>query len=245
MFRLSFIITCVAVSLASCGGGGGGGGGGGTAAVVNQNANGYWSGSTSTPGYSSTPTHGLFNDGDFVAINGEINEFYKGSYTIDDDDISASAKGYYLNGPLIGTGTLSGVVNSKGTLKATVTANGVVSDLDLVYQTALSERSISLSDVAGSWSGYIPGLSFTISINSSGSFNASGSDGCNVSGTLSIPHSGSNMITGDLSVSGTYCNATGDYSGLGILADNVGTNDILLFGYANEQYGFGYAAARN
>ena len=34
MFRLSFIITCVAVSLASCGGGGGGGGGGSGAAVA-------------------------------------------------------------------------------------------------------------------------------------------------------------------------------------------------------------------
>ena len=222
-----------------------GGGGGGSTTAPDENANGIWSGLTSISGFTSE-TIGLFHDGALVAINLDFDEFYKGTYSIDGDRISASIRGYELNGPFGGTGTLSGTVVSGGTLKATVEdSSGGTSDVDLVYEAQIYERSIALSDLAGSWSGSVPGLSFSITIDSSGGFTAVGSDGCIASGDLSIPNSSRNMIAGDISVSGSACAVNGSYNGLGLLADNVSTNDVLIFGYANNDYGFAYSAARN
>ena len=226
---------------------GGGGDETSTAVVVpDENANGIWSGITTTPGFGSADTVALFNDGDFVAINLAFGEFYKGTYTIDGDDISANLLGFELNGPFGGTGTLTGTVTSKGTLMATVDAStGTASDVDLVYETQAYERTITLADLAGSWSGSAPGLSFSITVDTSGAFVAIGSDGCIASGDLSIPVSNRNMIAGEISVSGAGCSVSGNYDGLGALADNLATNDVLIFGYANNDFGFAYAASRD
>ncbi|MDC1211357.1 hypothetical protein N8087_05485 [Porticoccaceae bacterium] len=245
---LSILLVCSL--LAACGGGSGGGGSNGSngsssTPAPDENANGIWSGTSSVNGLVSE-TLGLFNDGDFVAINFDFDEFYKGTYSIDGTDITASANGYSLGGPFGGTGTLSGVISSEGTLKATTNSSlGTTADLDLVYETQFSERTISLADLSGSWVGSVPGLSFNISIDNSGNLTAIGSDGCNVSGALNIPNSGRNMIAADITISGNFCTANGNYSGLGVLLDDDAVNDALVFGYANNQYGFAYAAFRN
>lgn len=227
--------------------GGGGAGGTGTSAVTqSESADGIWTGTTVTPGYGTSSTVAFFNGGEFIAINENFYEFYKGSYNIDGSRIRANnAKGYEVNGPYLGSGDLDGVVYSQGTLRATVNSALGNSELDLVYETAAYEQSISLADLTGSWSGSIPGLSFGINISSSGYFTASASDGCNVSGQLSIPRTNRNMITADLTISGSNCFVSGNYSGLGILVDDVLAKDTLLFGYANNNYGFAYAAYRN
>ena len=223
----------------------GGSGGGNSASVPDEDANGIWSGLTSISGFTSE-TISLLNDGALIAINLDFDEFYKGTYSIDGDRISASIRGYELNGPFGGTGTLSGIVTSKGALKATVeSSSGGTSDVDLVYETQVYERSISLADLAGSWAGSIPGLTFAITIDASGRLVASGSDGCIVSGDLRIPKADRNMIAGNISVSGSACTVSGNYDGLGLLTDNATTNDVLVFGYANDNYGFAYAATRN
>lgn len=237
--------------LSACGGGGGGTDDGGSnvndgdlnPAPQDENANGIWLGTTSNSTFGSSETIGLFNDGEFVAINLDFNEFYKGTYSIDQDDISATGKGYALNGPYGGTGVLDGVVNSQGTLTATVVASiGTTSDLSLAYATESYERPIAYSDFAGSWSGSVIGLSYNISIDASGDFIAVGSDGCNVSGNLVIPDSDRNLVKADLSVSGSSCTVTGSYSGFGVLADDDGS---IIFGYANDNNGFAYIAYRN
>tara|TARA_B110000879_G_C11122740_1_gene492520 strand:+ start:132 stop:872 length:741 start_codon:yes stop_codon:yes gene_type:complete len=230
--------------LSSCGGGGGGGGG--NAVPQDQNANGIWLGTTSNSEYGSSDTYGLFIDGEFVALNVQFNEFYKGTYSIDQDAVSAAGKGYALNGPYGGIGSISGVVSSQGTLLATVEASiGTTSNLALDYSSDLYERSISFSDLEGSWSGSVIGLSYNISIDSSGYFTAVASDGCTASGNLDIPNPNRNMIKADLSISGVNCTVTGNYSGLGILADDGTMNDSIVFGYASDDHGFAYIAYRN
>ena len=223
----------------------GGGNSSNSVAVPDENANGIWSGLTSTSGFTSD-TVALFNDGQLIAINLDFDEFYKGTYTIDGDSISGSIRGYELNGPFGGTGTLTGTVTSQGTLRATVDAStGTDSDVDLTYEALAYERSISTDDLEGSWSGSVPGLTFSITVDDSGNFVAVGSDGCIASGSLTIPEAGRNMIAGDISVAGATCTVNGSYDGLGLLADNLTTNDVLIFGYANDDYGFAYAATRN
>jgi len=242
--KVKTLLTSLAcLMLFACGGGGGGGGG--STAVPNEDANGIWLGLTSTSGFTSE-TIGLFYNGSLIAINLDFGEFYKGTYTVNGDSISASIRGYELNGPFGGTGTLTGTVTSQGTLRATVDAStGTTSDVDLIYEVSAYERTISTSDLAGSWSGSVPGLTFIITIDASGNFVALGSDGCVASGNLGIPESGRNMIVGDISVAGSACTVSGNYDGLGLLTDNLATNDVLVFGYANDSYGFAYAATRN
>ena len=208
--------------------------------------NGIWLGTTSNSEYGSSDTYGLFYDGEFVALNVQFNEFYKGTYSIDQDDVSATGKGYALNGPYGGTGSINGVASSQGTLLATVEASiGTTSNLSLAYSSDLYERSISFADLEGSWSGSVIGLSYNISIDSSGYFTAVASDGCTASGNLDIPNPSRNMIKVDLSISGVNCTVTGNYSGLGILADDGTMNDSIVFGYANDDHGFAYIAYRN
>ena len=208
--------------------------------------NGIWLGTTSNSEYGSSDTYGLFIDGEFVALNVQFNEFYKGTYSIDQDAVSAAGKGYALNGPYGGIGSISGVVSSQGTLLATVEASiGTTSNLALDYSSDLYERSISFSDLEGSWSGSVIGLSYNISIDSSGYFTAVASDGCTASGNLDIPNPNRNMIKADLSISGVNCTVTGNYSGLGILADDGTMNDSIVFGYASDDHGFAYIAYRN
>ena len=223
-----------------------GSGGGNSTVVPDEDANGIWAGLTTTPGLGTSETVALLNDGALIAINLTFGEFYKGAYTIDGSDISASIRGFELNGPFGGTGTLSGTVVGEGTFKATVEASaGTTSDVDLIYETQLYERTISLADLESSCSGTVPGLAFSITIDASGNFVAVGSDGCIASGALSIPKTGRNMIAGDISISGSSCTVNGSYDGLGLLADNLVVNDALIFGYANYNYGFAYAVGRD
>jgi hypothetical protein len=131
-------------------------------------------------------------------------------------------------------------------LLATVEASiGTTSNLALDYSSDLYERSISFSDLEGSWSGSVIGLSYNISIDSSGYFTAVASDGCTASGNLDIPNPNRNIIKADLSISGVNCTVTGNYSGLGILADAGTMNDSIVFGYASDDHGFAYIAYRN
>jgi hypothetical protein len=249
---LTILLACYL--LTACGGGGGGGGSGGSSGgsdssgstvVADENANGIWSGTTNVDGFVSD-TIGLFNDGEFIAVNIDFDEFYKGTYSVDGGNVSASANGYSVGGPLGGVGTLTGVVSSQGTLRGTTSSSlGTTADLDLVYEAQMYERTISFSDLEGSWSGSIPGLAFTIVIDSSGNLVAVGSDGCTVSGALSFPNPGRNMIEADITISGAICTVPGNYSGLGSLVDIDTTNDALIFGYANNEYGFAYIALRN
>ena len=73
---LSILLVCSL--LAACGGGSGGGGSNGSngsssTPAPDENANGIWSGTSSVNGLVSE-TLGLFNDGDFVAINFDFDD---------------------------------------------------------------------------------------------------------------------------------------------------------------------------
>ena len=223
---------------------------------ADTDVNGIWLGYTSnSENEYDSDTYGLFYDGEFVSLIVHFNEFYKGTYSIDQDAFSATGKGYAMNGPYGGTGIVSGVISSQGTLLASVEASiGTTSNLVLDYSSNLYERPISFADLEGSWSVSIPDLSHTVSIidlsyniaiDSSGYFIAVASNGCTASGNLEIPNPTKNMIKADLTISGVNCTVTGNYSGLGILADDGAMNDSIVFGYANDDHGFAYIAYRN
>ena len=245
IFRLAGYVL-MATSLVACGGGGGGGSSV-SPGVPDESANGIWTGITSVAGYGSSDTIAFFLDNEFIALNLDFNEFYQGTYTINGSAITATnAKGFDVNGPYAGSGSLDGVVSSGGTLRATVeTSIGTTSDLDLVYRADVYERSLSFSDLAGSWSGSVVGISFSLVISSSGSFSGLGSDGCVVEGELAIPSSNRNLFKSDLTISGSNCSVSGNYSGLGHLFDTFQNNDTLVIGYSNNSYGFAYTANRN
>ena len=100
--------------------------------VPDENANGIWLGATSSRVYGISDTLGLLHDSEFIALNIDFNKFFKGSYSVNQDDISATWLGYILNVSNDGTGTLNGVISSQETMLATAEASiGATSNLEL------------------------------------------------------------------------------------------------------------------
>lgn len=246
-------VLAITFILTACGGGGGGGGSGSSSGGTdsgsspsNQSANGIWSGTSTIAGDGfSSDTLGLFYNGDFIAINFDFDEFYRGTYEVSDSSITGSGRGYIVNGPFGGTGTLSGDVTTAGTMRSSIsTSLPSTANLELAYETGLYERSASRAIIAGSWDGYIDGLSYTITISSSGSVSASSSDGCIVSGSVSAPDSTRNIYRLNITIGGSGCPVPGNYEGLGALSDTFTENDTLNVGYSNNSFGFAYQAIR-
>lgn len=243
-FNNALITFCIILLLSACGGGGGGGGGATT--TNNTDANGIWSGNTSTTGLGTSNTLALFNDGEFIAINFDFSEFYTGTYSTRENSLSGSGRGYDVNGPFGATGSISGNVTAQGTILATITTSlDTTGTLDLAYSRDLYERPSSFSKIEGRWVGSISGLNFFIDISASGDIYAAASDGCNVNGEVQIPNPQRNVYKIDIDISGSTCSVSGSYDGLGAILDSdSGVDDLLAVGYSNSSYGFAYIAAR-
>ena len=61
---------------------------------------------------------------------------------------------------------------------------------------------------------------------------------------MDIPYPDRNMIKADISITGTACTVSGSSKGLGIKLDNIEINNSLIFGCANDNFGFAYGAYR-
>lgn len=251
-----FSTLLVASLLSSCGGGDGGNSNG---AIVgnqsdltpppspNENSNGIWLGTLSDSDGDVAETIGFFNDGEYVIVADDFNEFYKGTYSVYQNEISAPFRGYStFPGPIRGIGAFSGVLSSQGTMLATAeTATGTGS-LSLDYSSEVYEDPISYADLQGLWSGVSVFFLMDHSMDASGFFTGEVTDvpdGCIATGNMEIPNPTKNIIKANISITGVNCSFTGDFSGLGSFVNSSHTTYFVAF--ANSTFGFSYIGYRN
>ena len=98
----------------------------------------------------------------------------------------------------------------------------------LRYQSALYNRTASLSKVAGVYMFNNGPYTATISINSNGQLTGSDADGCVLNGTVSVPKSSHNDYHVTANVES--CPSSGAYAGEALLDDssNGGQDNVLL-----------------
>ena len=231
------------ITISSCGGGGSGSSTNDISSNTNESANGVWSGFTTNNFGQSSLTVGIFYNGDFVAINEDFQEFYRGTYTTSGNNFTSNnTQGYYWNGPNIGMGSINGVLSSEGNMSLTFSSNtGITGSIDLSYLPSLSTSNFTYSDLSGTWLGSSDSqdLSYVIVVDGQGNFAASASDGCQVIGNAVIPNNNLSIFKVALSISGITCTVNGSYTGLGILYEGE-----ILMAYSNANYGFAYPAVK-
>jgi len=235
-------LTSIACVLTACGGGGGGGGD--TSAppapltVVDELHGGIWSGTTT--GSQGGGTQDLIgvstDDGRFRFLSLDTGGQFIGTSTVDGTSITGSGIGYapigyaWIDGSVYTDVTLSGTINERSTFSGNWAAStGETGTFNFAYES-LHQRDSSLGLVADTW------ISFndsgnpigTVSIDAAGRLDGQDAAGCLYSGTVSIIDANYNVY--DLSLSVLNCSsANGDYSGLGILTDNVNQNDTFVY----------------
>lgn len=239
-------VFLISICLYACGGGSGGGNSnaaGNTTPSDNttppdEDANGIWEGALTVDGGPDYELLGLLYEGEIIALSIEANTMYKGSYTVDGDDISGNATVYEIGATAVGTATLNGVVTGKSQISFTYnTSYGATGSVSLFYDNVY-ERNSTLSKIAGNYSSVVSGFNtFNISIENDGSFTGSNTDGCQYSGDFTILDSNFNLY--DLITTVSSCAATdGVYEGFAVLSDFNGVDDALTVTLSNENFVF-------
>jgi hypothetical protein len=211
--------------------------------IQNETGNGIWSGYTTNSYGETSDTVAIFYDGNFVAVNYEYDEFYSGSYNTDGDTLTSSLiNAYDWNGPIIGKGSLYGVLNEKSSIFANISGDSdVIANVSFIYETSISEASITYADLTGTWLGTDDsvGLAYAIAIDEQGFVAAEATDGCSVAGSVNIPQNNLNIFEVQLTITGNDCSVNGTYSGLGLLYEGE-----ISMAYSNDNYGFAFDAVK-
>lgn len=217
----------VIVGLTSCGGGGDGGGDESSASV---SANGFWEGSFTEDGEGTFHVEGLLYNGRIIAVSESAGVVYDGSYTLSGNNLSGNLTVYRISGSVIGTATISGTVTEKSSISASFsTSVGSKGTISLSFNS-LYNRDSSLSLIAGFWDSTI-GAALTIVIENDGTFFGQDSDGCVLSGEISILDAEYNLYDVNLSVASCGV-SNGSYDGFATLL----TDNILEVVVSNKHY---------
>ena len=200
-----------------------------------NSVNGYWRGYGADEDGNTFRVKAIFLDGKFISVDAD--SIVSGKYTIDNGELlSMDTKVYEMNGPYVDNIQ----INSNQTVygKSRITADVVLADenstLDIGYD-ALSEITISYSDLAGDW--YFDSdndLTYIAAVDEQGAF-YSVVDECTISGSISIPKTNLFIFDVELTIAGDECEVIGSYDGLGLGVLYEG--QINMF-YTNDEYGF-------
>jgi len=216
--------------LASCGGGGGSSPG---AQPAPTNAGGVWEGSTFNTRFGfSSATVGVVteNNGEARFINDQGQQFILTGISGNDGSISASitaiaeAGSFFLDGSTSTTGTLSGTVIARTSIRGDWSLNSSESGTFTFNYNPTYERGSDLARTSGSWSDSF-GTVYTVESN--GGLFAQDISGCVYDGNVQIINSAYNAYR--ISMTVASCGPTnGNYSGLGVLGDDTGTDDAFF-----------------
>lgn len=236
MIRISLVFL-LGISLIACGGGGGSAPAGNnlntdTAPPPDVDANGLWEGTVSQDGVGSYELFGLLHEGQIIARSYSANVLLIGTYVIDEDNISGSARAYELGVEKLGTVNFNGVAVEQSQVMLTFTSTYGASGSVSIFYDPLYERGSSLATIAGS---YTSG-SETLDISPNGALAVSNTgDGCNIIGSIEIIDPSFNLYKATQTFSGCDNSDRNDvYEGFAVLTDDTGVNDWLIMHVESE-----------
>jgi uncharacterized protein YceK len=255
MFKNLLIFCVVSLLLVGCGtnySSNGGGGGSGGVNYAGQ-AQGVYSGTTSSGFNFSTIV--LPND-KFYAIYGTVSGnallldgLVTGQGTSGSGTYTASVTDFLFTGA-INSGTINASYVAGSSLNGTLAENGTAITFTATSEPTSSfnyNTSASLSAIAGTWTGtLLDGMTTTVTISSNGTVSGS-SSGCSFSGTVAVDSSNKNFFDVSLTFAGSPCafpNQT--VTGIGVeylLSDGV-THELLAAVTAGTTFGTVFAAER-
>jgi len=199
-----------------------------------NDATGVWRGNHTPDGKTAVSVTAVAApDGRFVAVSDAI--FLSGTGDVAGTSLSATASGWapsgatFANGSMSGSFTLSGSVFEQNRIDASYSGAGESGQLVMTYNS-VSNRSSSLSKVAGSYT-TAPGLpTASLAITSTGNltFNATGGSNCIGNGSVQAPDPSRNVYTWSISFSGCQV-LSGQATGVAFLdSSGSGTDNTLV-----------------
>jgi hypothetical protein len=252
--RFTYALVLYACLLSSCGGGGGGLGcvvSGGTSGTCSDlslppppppptNAGGVWEGSTFIDQSGlAFETIGVVteNNGEARFVNEQGQQFILSGVSGTGGNISAtitaiSPIGFtFIDGSTVTTGTLTGTLVERGSLDGNWSLNtGETGTITMSYNN-LYDRGSDLARMLGTWE---DSFGVVYSVDAVGDIFAQDAFGCVYDGAVTIINASYNAYQVALTVSNCP-GVDGNYSGLGVLSDDVGTDDAFVVQLDNSQ----------
>lgn len=243
--RFSFLASML--TIASCGGGGGGSGSSVSPPPPPPppptNAGGVWEGSTFNDQAGVTfVTIGAVteNNGEARFFNDAGQQFVLSGISGSGGDISATitaiatAGTSFIDGSTISSGTLTGTVVERTSIEGEWSLNtGESGTLTLQYNEVY-ERGSDLDRLVGFWS---DSFGVIYSVEGTGGIFAQDGTGCVYDGESRIINASYNVYRVLLTVSNCP-GVNGDYSGIGVLADDRATDDSFIVQMDNGEWIF-------
>ncbi len=242
--HIFLVVSTVLVT--ACGGGGDSGsnnGGNNTPPPAPTNAGGVWEGSTFGDQSGQTyETTGVVteNNGEARFVNEQGQQFILTGISGTNGAVSATITaiapvGYtFLDGSTVTSGTLSGTVVGRDSLEGDWNLNTGESGTVTLNYNPIYERDSSLALVQGTW---VSAFGEVFTVDGNGGVYAQDSYACVYDGNIDIINAAYNAYQVVLEVSNCP-GSEGTYSGLGVLVDNMGTNDAFVVQLDNGQWVF-------
>lgn len=228
--RLPAFLIVTILGLSACGGGGGGGD---PTTPTPTNAGGVWEGTTFNTNFGLTfATIGIVteNNGEARFINEQGQQFVLSAMSGTNGNFNATVTAIaapgttFLNGSTTATGTLTGTVVERSSISGNWSLDtGESGTLTLGYDNVY-ERTSNLNKTAGSWSDSF-GTVFTV--DGSGNLFAQDQFGCVYNGNIAIINPTYNAYRVSMTIANCF-EMDGSYGGLGVLGDDVGTDDAFF-----------------
>jgi len=245
-------VVALMVVWSGCGGGYSGGGGGGSTNYAGQ-AQGVYSGTTSSG--STFESIVLPNDkiyaiygtvsGNVLTLDGMV----AGQGTSGNDTFTASTVTDFLYTGAVNTGTLTATDVPGSSITGTLTENGTPITFNGTASSSFNYNTpASVSDITGTWTGtLLDGSPTTVTINSNGSLSGSDSSGCSFTGTVTADSSNKNFFDISVTFGASPCGLPNQTAtGIGVyslLPDGV-THELLAGVNAGTSYGTVFFAYR-
>ena len=239
---MKILTTCAAVALLVCGCGGGGSSGGATPPPPPPptNAGGLWEGSTfSDQAGLNFGTIGVVTENNGAArfVNDQGQQFILSGVSGTGGNISATITAIapigftFLDGSTVTTGTLTGTVVERASLDGDWSMNtGETGTVTMSYNNSY-ERGSDLARMFGTW---VDSFGVVYSVDAVGDIFAQDAFGCVYDGAVTMINTSYNAYQVTLTVSNCP-GADGNYSGLGVLTDDLGMDDALVVQLDNGQ----------
>lgn len=247
------IAAVAAVLLSGCGGGSSGGSGGSTSSV---SAQGVYFGSYTVSGVQGkVSVFGAILANGYAYFGDSQGALYVLPSGIKSGSFGGALKAYapigqvFANGQNIVTFSLSGNAAASGgdvtSISGAFSGAGESGTFNIGYQN-VSQNTVSLSALVGTWQGYYWGsgsTSISLTVNSDGTFSGNDGLGCSITGRVSVV-AGSDLVKANATSSGNS-NCVGAVTGLGFVDNSDlggffgnANGTYLYFGASNPNAGF-------
>ena len=180
----------------------------------------------------------VLHDGRILAFDSSSNGsilFASGTYSLDGNDLTGRISGVSSAGFRVRSfinSALSGIVTEENWIDLEFAHNdGTQHNVRLQFDNLYDRRS-SLSMWQGVWERVASGVTlWTVTVDADGALSGKMSDGCELTGDLSILEAAHNLY--DLQVTVTSCSSEGDYSGFAYLeSEREGGRGVFFFSSA-------------